>query len=144
MVYEERKPSSLEKKAKKTVPRSFLPDEIDTSILQTIPYKYPRNKIDVDLSFSEFSCLCPFSGLPDFAKITISYTPYKKLIELKSLKYYFYAFRCVKIYNEHVVNKVRDDLKEALNPHRLEVIAEFTVRGGIKNRVVANFSKDKG
>ncbi len=143
MIYQDRKSSSLEKKAKKTVSRSFLPKDIDTSILQTIAYKYPKNKIDVQLSFSEFSCVCPFSDLPDFAELTLRYTPDKRLVELKSLKYYLYAFRSVKIYNEHVVNKIMEDLSKALSPHSLEVVADFTARGGIKNHVVATFNKKR-
>lgn len=139
MVYEERDPSVIEKKAKKTAAGSFLPKDIDASILQVIAYHYPKNKIDVRLSFQEFSCICPFSGLPDFASLEIRYTPYEKLIELKSLKYYLYAFRNVKIYNEHVANKVMEDLKKKLNPRSLDIVADFTARGGIKNRVTASF-----
>lgn len=141
MIYEERKISPIEKKAKKTVSKSFLPEDIDSSILQTIFYRYPKKIIDVQLSSQEFSCVCPYSDLPDFAHLTIQYTPYKKLIELKSLKYYIYAFRNVKIYNEHVVNKVMEDLKKTLNPRKIEVTAEFSCRGGIKNKVVATFKK---
>lgn len=143
MIYQNRKESRQEEKAKKTVSKSFLPEEIDVSILETIPYKYSGSKTDVELSFSEFSCICPFSGLPDFARLTIKYVPWKKLVELKSLKYYFYAFRNVKIYNEHVVNKIKRDLKNVLCPRSLEIIAEFTVRGGIKNKVTANFKSKK-
>lgn len=144
MIYKEREPSSIEEKAKKTVSKTFLPEDIDISILQTIPYEYPQNKIEVQLSFGEFSCVCPFSSLPDFAELTVKYTPFEKLIELKSLKYYFYAFRNVKVYNEHAVNKIMEDLKKVLAPHALEVVAEFTVRGGIKNRVVAGYTRGKG
>lgn len=142
MVYKNRKISDFEKKAKKTAGNNFLPQDIDTSILQVIPYQYPRNKIEVQLSFSEFTCVCPFSGLPDFATLTIKYIPCKKLVELKSLKYYLYAFRNVKVYNEHAVNKIREDLKKALGPRSLEITAEFTVRGGIKNKVTSAFKRN--
>ncbi|MCF7870502.1 MAG: preQ(1) synthase [Candidatus Omnitrophica bacterium] len=141
MIFKERKISSLEKKAKKTASKSFLPKDIDSSILETIAYQYPKNEIDVQLASEEFSCVCPYSGLPDFACLTIRYTPDKKLVELKSLKYYLYAFRNVKVYNEHAVNKILEDLKKALKPKSLDVTAEFTVRGGIKNKVAASFRK---
>ncbi|MBN3039669.1 MAG: NADPH-dependent 7-cyano-7-deazaguanine reductase QueF [Candidatus Omnitrophica bacterium] len=139
MIYKDRKPISIEKKAKKTASKSFLPKDIDTSILQTIKYEYPKTKIEVQLTTNEFTCICPFSGLPDFASLAISYIPRYKLIEMKSLKYYLYAYRNVKIYNEHVVNKIIEDLKKALNPFEMTVIGEFTSRGGVDNRVTAHF-----
>lgn len=139
MIYEDREEVSLERKAKKTEGKLYLPREIDSSILQTIVYEYPRRRITVELTNEEFSCVCPFSGLPDFARLTIQYIPRRKLIELKSLKYYLYAFRNVKIYNEHAVNKILQDLEAVLKPCQLIVIGEFTSRGGIKNKVVAEY-----
>lgn len=143
MIYEDRPVSSIEKKAKKTEGKTFLPEDIDTSILETIKYKYPKKRITVNLESDEFTCLCPFSGLPDYARINIKYVPDKKLIELKSLKYYLYAFRNVRVYNEHAVNKILNDLRKALRPRELTVEAEFTARGGIKNRVSASFSRNE-
>ncbi|HIE36050.1 MAG TPA: hypothetical protein EYP89_02305 [Candidatus Omnitrophica bacterium] len=67
----------------------------------------------------------------------MKYIPRKKLIELKSLKYYLYAYRNVKIYNEHVVNKILEDLKKVLNPYEISILGEFSIRGGIKNKVFA-------
>ncbi|OQX81573.1 MAG: hypothetical protein B6D56_02000 [Candidatus Omnitrophica bacterium 4484_70.1] len=143
MIYEEREVNFLEKKAKKTQGKTFLPQNIESDILQTIDYEYPQRKIIVELCTNEFSCLCPFSQLPDFARLTIKYIPRKKLIELKSLKYYLFAYRNVKIYNEHAVNKILDDLKKVLNPYELTVIGEFTIRGGIKNTVTAHYQAKK-
>ncbi len=137
MIYEDRKTSPVEKRAKKTSSKLFLPKDIDIKILQTIDYQYPGKKIKVELSTEEFTCVCPFSGLPDFAYLSINYTPRKKLIELKSLKYYLYSFRNVKVYNEHAVNKILEDLKKVLKPYEITIIAEFTSRGGIKNKVTA-------
>jgi len=142
MIYEDRIESEIEKKAKKTQSKSFSPQDIDISILKTIPYEYPYREILVELSTDEFTSLCPFSGLPDFARLTIKYIPNKYLIELKSLKYYLYAFRNVKIYNEHVVNKILEDLKKVIRPKKICVIGDFTVRGGIKNKVRASFPKN--
>ena len=138
MIYEGRTSIPLEKKAKKTAGKAFLPKDIDPTILQTFAYEYPRRKIEVELTSNEFSCLCPFSGLPDFAFLTIRYVPRHKIIELKSLKYYLYSFRNVKIYNEHVVNKILQDLEKVLKPYEITIEGEFTARGGIKNRVKAH------
>jgi 7-cyano-7-deazaguanine reductase len=142
MIYEDRFIDPLEEKAKKTIGKTYCSKDIDGTILQTIKYEYPGRRINVELSTTEFTSICPFSGLPDFANLTINYVPRLKLVELKSLKYYLYSFRNIKIYNEHGVNKVLEDLKKALNPCEITVTAEFTVRGGIKNKVEAS-SKSK-
>jgi len=141
MIYEDREISSIEGKAKKIIGKISLPKDLDPSILQTIPYQYPKRKIVTELTTDEFTCLCPFSELPDFANLTISYIPTKKLIELKSLKYYLYSFRNVKIYNEHAVNRILQDLKKALKPYQITVVGEFTSRGGVKNKVTASYRK---
>lgn len=141
MIYEDRKPSPVEKRAKKTAGKVSNPKDLDPLILQTIPYEYPQRKITTELTTDEFTCLCPFSGLPDFAHLTIKYIPYRHLIELKSLKYYLYSFRNVKIYNEHVVNKIIEDLKKVLRPYEINVVGEFTSRGGMKNKVTACYKK---
>ena len=139
MIYEDRVQDWCEKKAKKTAGKSFLPKDIDQDILQVIPYEYPKRKIVVESTTDEFTCICPYSGLPDFAKLTIRYVPRRKLIELKSLKYYLYSFRSVKVYNEHAANKILEDLKKVLNPYEITVIGEFSNRGGIKNKVTAQW-----
>jgi len=143
MIYEDRKTSSIEKKAKKIIGKSSWPKDLDPSILQTIAYQYPKRKITTELTTDEFTCLCPFSGLPDFANLTIKYTPNRKLIELKSLKYYLYSFRNVKIYNEHVVNRILQDLKKVLKPYQISVVGEFTSRGGVKNKATASYKKNR-
>lgn len=143
MIYEERIPPEIEEKAKKTIGQTYSPQDIDSSILQSFEYEYPYREIIIEHVTEEFTCLCPFSGLPDFASLTIRYTPYKRCLELKSLKYYLYSYRQVKIFNEHAVNKILEDLVEVIKPRYMEVIGEFTVRGGIKNRVVVTYSKRK-
>jgi len=137
MIYEDRISSQIEKKAKKLIGNFFVLKDVDASILQTFRYEYPKRKIDIEHSTDEFTCVCPFSELPDFAKLKIIYTPNKKCIELKSLKYYLYSFRQVKVFNEHVVNKILDDLIKVLKPRKMEIIAEFTSRGGMTNKVRA-------
>ncbi len=143
MIYEDRKTSSIEKKAKKITAKISWPKDLDPSVLQTIAYQYPKSKITTELTTDEFTCLCPFSGLPDFANLTIKYTPNRKLIELKSLKYYLYSFRNVKIYNEHVVNRILQDLKKVLKPYQISVVGEFTSRGGVKNKATASYKKNR-
>lgn len=139
MIYKDRVSSKIEEKVKKSIGKLRQADEIDASILQTMPYEYPQRKITVSLTSDEFTCVCPFSGLPDFAHLLIEYTPRKKLIEMKSLKYYLYSYRNVKIYNEHVVNKILEDLVKVLSAYTMKVTGEFTVRGGMKNTVTAQF-----
>lgn len=143
MIYEDRLTSSVESRAKKTQGQIFLPKDIDVKILQTLEYEYPHRPIVVETTTNEFTCLCPYSGLPDYAFLTIRYVPKKKIIEMKSLKYYIYAFRNVKIYNEHVVNKILEDLVKVLSPREMTVSAEFTNRGGAVNKATATYKRSK-
>jgi len=87
---------------------------------------------DIEISFPEFTCLCPRSGYPDFATIRINYSPGKFVVELKSLKLYLNSFREKAISHEAVTNLVFDDLKKALEPKKLEVVGDFNVRGNVK------------
>jgi 7-cyano-7-deazaguanine reductase len=139
MIYEDRPIHRTEKKAKKTLGQTFLPKDIDAHILQTITYEYPKRKINVELTSNEFTCICPFSGLPDFATITIQYIPRKKLVELKAFKYYLYSYRNVKIYNEHAINKILEDLVNVVQPRQMTVVGQFSVRGGATNKVTAQY-----
>jgi 7-cyano-7-deazaguanine reductase len=93
----------------------------------------------VNIEFPEFTCVCPRTGLPDFANIKIEYIPDQLIIELKSLKYYFVSFRNVGTFHEDVVNKILDDLAAACAPRKMTVTGEFSVRGGIKTTVTASY-----
>jgi 7-cyano-7-deazaguanine reductase len=86
----------------------------------------------IDISFSEFTCLCPRSGYPDFATLHISYIPDKFIVELKSLKLYLNNFREQSISHESVTNRVFDDLNTLLRPRRLEITGDFNPRGNVK------------
>lgn len=88
---------------------------------------------------SEFTCLCPRSGYPDFATIKINYIPHKYIVELKSFKVYLNRFRDEHISHESATNRIFDDLKKLLRPRELEVIGEFNPRGNVKTviRVVS-------
>lgn len=87
---------------------------------------------EIDISFSEFTCLCPRSGYPDFATIRLKYVPDKKIVELKALKLYLNSFRDEHISHESVTNLIFDALQKALKPRFLEVIGDFNPRGNVK------------
>ena len=87
--------------------------------LETAKNKYSDRDYNVNISFPEFSCLCPRTGLPDFATIIIDYTPNKLLVELKSLKLYFLNYRNKGIFHEHATNMILDDFKSASNPKKV-------------------------
>lgn len=112
--------------------------EIDTSVLKSIPYEMDE-EIEVSYITDEFTALCPWTGLPDFGRLTITYVPRKKLVELKSLKYYLLSFRNTGIINEHAVARILKDLSSLLKPKSMEVKIEFTPRGGIRTVAVARY-----
>src|SRR6188768_2903410 len=99
--------------------------------LDTFPN--PRKGRDYHIRFEcpEFTCLCPMTGQPDFATVTITYVPDGKCVELKSLKLYLWSFRDKGHFHEAVTNRILDDLVGALSPRRLRVEGNFNVRGGI-------------
>jgi 7-cyano-7-deazaguanine reductase len=97
----------------------------------------------IEMDVPEFTCICPKTGLPDFATITIEYMPDKSCLELKSFKLYINAYRNVGIFHEHVVNKIMDDLIRACKPRAMNVHGKFNLRGGIKTSVSAEYIKRK-
>lgn len=106
-------------------------DSIDIEALDTFPYEYSGKDVVINIDTDEFTAVCPFSGLPDFAIIKINYIPGKSLIELRSLKYYLLSYRNVGIYQEHVVNRILNDLVKCCKPKWMQVIADYKIRGGI-------------
>ncbi len=117
---------------------SQSPDTVKSDILEAMPYQYAGQRpIDIEIKQPEFTSVCPMTGLPDFGCITITYTPNRQIVELKSLKYYLMQYRNVGIFYEHVVNKILEDLSGAIAPHRIMVIGTFTSRGGISTTVKA-------
>lgn len=103
--------------------------------------KYPDRDYIITIEVPEFTCICPKTGLPDFAVITIRYIPDKSCIELKSLKYYELFYRDLGIFHENVVNKFLDDLVKACAPRWMEITGEFNARGGIKTTVKAEYKR---
>jgi 7-cyano-7-deazaguanine reductase len=117
-------------------------DRIDSSVLKAIPYT-EKKKVEITYTTNEFTCLCPWTGLPDFGKLTITYLPSNKVIELKSLKFYLLSFRNVGIINEHAVARILEDLSTLVNPEWMEVRIEFTPRGGIQTIASARYPEKK-
>ncbi len=109
--------------------------------LETFPNHHPGRDYVVTLKTEEFTCVCPATGQPDFAKLTIQYIPDQKILESKSLKFYLWSFRDQGAFHEHVSNVILDDLVKALAPRWCKVTAEFSVRGGISITVEAEHKK---
>ena len=103
--------------------------------LEIVPNEYNKKDYDVNVSIPEFNCVCPRTGLPDFATIKINYIPKEHIVELKSLKLYIVKFRNLGIFHESATNKIYNDFKDACNPKFIEVIGEFSARGGISTVV---------
>ncbi len=99
--------------------------------LESWPNPSPERDYLIEISFPEFTCLCPRSGYPDFATIRISYIPAKFIIELKSLKLYLNSFREAYISHEEATNRIFSDLSKAINPKSLKVIGDFHPRGNV-------------
>jgi len=104
------------------------PEAIDVAVLETFPYAGPAQEIVTETR--EFSAVCPYSGLPDFALLRITYTPSDRCIELKSLKYYVTSYRNVGIFQEHATARIAEDLFKVLEPQRLAVTTVYNTRGG--------------
>jgi len=121
---------------------SLKEDAIDTTVLETIPFEYPGSNTEVVYETNEFTSVCPWTGLPDFARLIIKYVPDKLLVELKSLKYYLTSYRNVGILQEHAVNRVLDDLVRLLHPISMVIEADYNDRGGIKTRVTARYERE--
>ena len=114
---------------------------LNTSLpdIETWPNQFPGYEIVIDVP--EFTSVCPKTGLPDFGTIRITYTPDLKCVELKSLKYYLIEFRNRGIFYEQVTNQILDDLVALLEPRKMTVLGDFSVRGGIKTVVTANYTR---
>jgi len=116
-------------------------EAVDVAILEAIPFEYPGSATEVIYETDEFTSVCPWSGLPDFGTIVITYVPGKKLVELKSLKYYLTSYRNVGILQEHAVNRILKDLVKLIKPQSMTVVAEYKERGGVWTRASARYEK---
>ncbi len=102
----------------------------------------PERDYEISISFSEFTCLCPRSGYPDFATIIVRYAPDRKIVELKSLKLYLNSFRNSHISHEEVTNIIFGKLAKKLKPRFLEVVGDFNPRGNVKTVIKVNSHQD--
>ena len=111
------------------------PEAINAGVLECFEYEYADTPIganaEITTTTDEFTSVCPFSGLPDFARVTITYTPARHCIELRSLKYYLMSYRDVGIWYEHLVNRMLGDLVNACKPQHMKVTIVCNPRGYI-------------
>jgi 7-cyano-7-deazaguanine reductase len=114
---------------------------LKTPALEVWKNKYPDKIYTISIEIPEFTCICPNTGLPDFANITIEYSPAKYCIELKSLKMYTIFFRNLGIFHEHAVNKILDDFVKAVRPRRVKITGIFNPRGGIATTVTREYKR---
>jgi 7-cyano-7-deazaguanine reductase len=119
------------------------PAALSLAPLDTFAYKYAGKAIRVNFTCPEFTAICPFSDFPDFATINIEYVPNELCIELKSLKLYINSFREVKMFHEHVINRILDDVVKACDPLALDIEGDFNVRGNIKTVIRASYRRDE-
>ena len=113
-----------------------------TKLLETFENKYPDRDYTVTHIAPEFTSLCPKTGQPDFATITLEYIPDKLCVELKSYKFYLQSYRNDGIFFESVTNKILDDLVEVIQPRYMKITAEFNTRGGISSVIKAVYESE--
>jgi 7-cyano-7-deazaguanine reductase len=115
---------------------TVYPNSPEDAQLEAIPNMWQKNDYSINMDCHEFTCLCPKTGQPDFAKIYISYLPAESLVESKSLKLYLFSFRNQGIFHEFVINKIAEDLFNTIKPKYLKVLGDFMPRGGIAIRPI--------
>lgn len=119
------------------------PEAIDAACLECFEYEYADKPVgepmEIVTTTDEFTSVCPFSGLPDFARVTITYTPGRYCLELRSLKYYLTSYRDVGIWYEHLVNRMLEDLVEACRPRHMKIAIACNPRGGLASTVTAEY-----
>ncbi len=119
-------------------------EAVDPSCLLTFQYEYPNQQSQVEIDTDEFTAVCPWTGLPDYGVLRISYVPGDSCIELKSLKYYLLSYRDVGIVQEHAANRILNDLVGACQPRSMKITLDYKVRGGLHTAVTVEYSQDKG
>lgn len=114
--------------------------DLKTPVIEVWENQYPDKEYVINMEISEFTCICPKTGLPDFAVIKIEYSPEKYCVELKSLKIYSIFFRNLGIFHENLANKFMEDFVKAVCPRWAKISAEFNPRGGIKTTVIREYA----
>lgn len=110
-------------------------------LLIALPNPCPDKSYEEEIVTGEFTTLCPLNpGQPDYATLTIKYVPDKLVVELKSLKFYLTSYRMVEIFFEEATNRVLNDLVDAVKPKKMEIVAEWNIRGGIGTKITASYN----
>jgi 7-cyano-7-deazaguanine reductase len=109
--------------------------------LETFPNPAPERDYRIHMEIPEFTCVCPMTGQPDFATLTLDYIADRLCVELKSLKLYVWSYRDEGAFHEAVTNRILDDLVRATEPRYMRLEAKWNVRGGIYTTVVAEHRK---
>jgi len=123
----------------KTLPKRRVTEPSTT--LDTFESPRPGRPFEIRFETDEFTCLCPMTGQPDFARLRITYVPDRLCVESKSLKLYLWSYRDRGAFHEAVTNQILDDLVAALAPKWLQVEGDFLIRGGIRTLVTAEHGK---
>ena len=104
--------------------------------IRTMDFLYEDDKeSEIVYEYPELIALCPMTGIPDIYTVRIIYTPNKKVPELKSLRFYFLAYKDIPILHEHLANKISEDFQKAVRPRKLRVELDVAVRGGIRTKI---------
>jgi 7-cyano-7-deazaguanine reductase len=111
--------------------------------IETWPNQY-QTGYEIEISMPEFTSVCPKTGLPDHGTLTLRYVPDKLCLELKSLKMYTLAYRNLGIFQENVVNRMVADIVKAAKPHSVQIVGDFTPRGGIYTKITASWKRKHG
>jgi 7-cyano-7-deazaguanine reductase len=119
-----------------------MPTQPSTNF-ETFKNPKPERDYTIRMKIPEFTCLCPITGQPDFAIISVEYIPDQICIELKSIKLYMWSYRDQGAFHEAVTNKILDDMVAACSPKYMKISADFNVRGGIYTSVVVEHRKEK-
>jgi 7-cyano-7-deazaguanine reductase len=114
---------------------------IESHVLETFPYEFAGEHLVIRIDTDEFTAVCPWSGLPDFATIRVEYLPHKSCIELRSFKYYLLSFRNVGIYQEHATRRILNDLVVSCRPRWMQVTADYRIRGGVHTETTAVYGR---
>jgi 7-cyano-7-deazaguanine reductase len=109
--------------------------------LQTFPNPSPERDYTIAFDCPEFTCICPLTGQPDFARFTIRYVPDERCVELKSLKLYLWSYRNEGAFHEKMTNRIADDIIRAVEPRSITVEGDWFIRGGIATKVTVSHQK---
>ena len=112
---------------------------VDAQCLLVFSYEYPDQESRVTVETDEFTAVCPWTGLPDYGTLRILYVPGQSCIELKSLKYYLLSYRDVGIVQEHVANRILNDLVAVCQPQSMKITLDYKVRGGLHTTVSVEY-----